>query len=162
MRVVARPDPTRFVRGDGSGGFQSIGGFKLRPSVSVYRGELLGILLALLEDLPTGITTRWVFSDSLSAVQSIQGWRDTRCSLVETIIGRIVHLKDCVNCDVKIRWCPGHCSIPGNEAADLLAKRSALEGNDYALEEDCGTFIRNVKLFTNDKWQREWSSAGTG
>lgn len=53
--------------------------------------------------------------------------------------------------DVKVKWCPGHCNIPGNELADKLAKQgSKLPDTDR----DCTTTVYGVK----SKWRRQMNN----
>ncbi|RYO87805.1 hypothetical protein DL763_006223 [Monosporascus cannonballus] len=44
--------------------------------------------------------------------------------------------------EIRVKWCPGHCGVPGNELADELAKAGS---KLHEVDEDCTTTIYGVK-----------------
>ncbi|KAI7970511.1 hypothetical protein EIK77_005229 [Talaromyces pinophilus] len=100
---------------------------------TVYAAEACGIkfglktLLRFAED-DSRFRRVVIFSDSQSALQSIQ---NPRMASYQTYIRDCINLYwECVdnNIDVILRWIPGHEGIPGNGAADGAAKRAAMMG----------------------------------
>ena len=67
--------------------------------------------------------------------------------------------------EVKIQWSPGHADIPGNEAADRLAKEAAKEAED--MPDDKGeTSQAEVKHGAREaatiKWRQRWEVSEKG
>ena len=90
----------------------------------MYRTKLAAIMLFALnwiEQLPSLHTGVVIFSDSLSALQSIKFQKK------ETFINEI--MIQCTNLCfrgifINLEWIPGHCDIIGNEIADKAAKQA--------------------------------------
>jgi ribonuclease HI len=58
-----------------------------------------------------------IFSDSQSALQSVQSWRASAC---QEIVAEIIRKLQRTN--ITLHWIPGHSEIKGNERAHKLAK----------------------------------------
>ena len=59
-----------------------------------------------------------LLTDALSVLQAVQSNRDTELNDLSTALASL-----CRGHAVTLQWIPSHCSMPGNEAADSLAKR---------------------------------------
>ncbi len=95
---------------------------RLKDNTSVFNAELEGFLMALKTINPKTKQNHVIFSDSLSALQSIRHPVGVN-RRIQKIFQELEKLKNCRLCFV---WIPGHAGIKGNERVDRLAK-SALQ-----------------------------------
>ena len=58
-----------------------------------------------------------LLTDALSVLQALQSNRDTELNDLSTALASL-----CRRHAVTLQWIPSHCNLPGNEAADSLAK----------------------------------------
>ena len=58
-----------------------------------------------------------LLTDALSVLQALQSSRDTELNDLSTALASL-----CRRYAVTLQWIPSHCNLPGNEAADSLAK----------------------------------------
>ena len=97
------------------------------PHVSIFTAELVAILMALnffndLCQLPMAVL---VFSDSLSALQTItHNSQSSREDVVKEIVV-VCHQLITRGTDIVLQWVPSHVGVPGNESADRAAKQAA-------------------------------------
>ena len=64
-----------------------------------------------------------IYSDCTTALEMIKNGRSTSGKVVQKIIAQSVELQ-LLGVDVHLHWVPGHRNVPGNELADLVAKRA--------------------------------------
>jgi len=98
-----------------------------------------------------------IFSDSLSAIQSLDSIRPlSRPDIVEEIF----ELKQQINSAVTVAWIPAHVGIPGNEIADSLAKEAlSNQAIDTALAPDKKEILDKIDEHVMHKWQEAWTSS---
>ncbi|XP_062552008.1 uncharacterized protein LOC134217255 [Armigeres subalbatus] len=63
---------------------------------------------------------------------------------------------------ITMAWVPSHCSIPGNEKADSLAKVGAMEGDIYDRKITFDEFFTLVRQETLNSWQQKWTNGELG
>ena len=93
---------------------------RITDNVSIYAGELSAIKLAVtsIKQFPDSKKIV-IFSDSLSAIQSIEtGHTASRPSLLRQLYEVIYDSHH----DISLAWIPAHVGVQGNELADHLAK----------------------------------------
>lgn len=103
----------------------------LHPTYSVYLAEIEAIIAALkyIREYSKQNTQQYdfiIYSDSLSAIKSIQNFQTRPITKqIENILEehkKITELNSKIN--IKIAWIPSHIGILGNEEADKLAKEA--------------------------------------
>ena len=93
---------------------------RLPDDFSVLSTELYAILCAL-KYIEKQRGQYIIFSDSLSSINSLIHTKKVKHCLISSIIKILTSNSSPL---VKIEWIPSHMGIPGNEAADLLAKEA--------------------------------------
>lgn len=132
--------------------------YRLPPNVSIYTAELFAILKAIIwcDDIrPNNIA---IFSDSLSALQSLS---DMKSLSRPDILNEVLYLLYTLHrqgIQITFVWIPSHVGIMGNEIADKVAKQ-ALQ-NEEIIEIGLGQSEVTSIFWKNtyDNRQREWSA----
>ncbi|XP_043243586.1 uncharacterized protein LOC122392598 [Amphibalanus amphitrite] len=94
--------------------------YRVHDHHSIFTAELSGILAALKHVTTSTIEKAVICTDSASAIMAIKTRRPEPNRLVHNIKKQLYKLGE--GKDIKLLWIPGHLGIPGNEAADKLAK----------------------------------------
>ena len=144
--------------------FYEIYADKFTPNVSVYRAELQAVSEALnaTSNLVQDDTKEiWIFSDSEAALQTILHYKKASSPTVIQILNQIQAIKT-QRVSVKIRWCPSHCGIIGNEDADKAAKAATELENATQLPLNFNDFKRNSIQALYNEWQYYWQRESTG
>lgn len=137
------------------------------PSVtSVFTGESIAILEAILFIKSHNLNNSIIFSDSKSCLQSILSNPFRSKTRFPTILKIKEALFDCHRCGINIvvAWIPGHSGIIGNENADACARSASLTGSaEYSqiYSHDMCTVLKPI-LFScwTQKWQISKATKG--
>lgn len=137
--------------------------FKCPSVTSVFTGESIAILQAIIFVKSHNLNNSIIFSDSKSCLQSILSNPFRSKSRFPTILKIRDELFQCHSLGIKIvlAWIPGHTGIAGNETADSCAKHAALSGSpDHShiyFHDICSTL--KSTLFSS--WSKEWLTSKT-
>ncbi|XP_058446931.1 uncharacterized protein LOC131427600 [Malaya genurostris] len=128
--------------------------YKLSDPASVYVAELAAIqyTLEIIETLPKD--HYFIVTDSLSSIEALRAMKPGKYP--PYFLGKIrEHLRTLSERSylISLVWVPSHCSIPGNEKADSLAKVGALEGDIYERPICFNEFFSISRHKTLESWQ---------
>jgi ribonuclease HI len=136
--------------------------FKSRISdfLSIYTAELTAIKFSLIWLLENNIQENTtIYSDSLSALQSIQNKKSK--TRPNTII-EILELNQKLRQSVTIAWIPSHSGIRGNEVADLLAKTSLNHpAINLKIKHEAYETHSLIYYFIKKKWDSHFKNSNT-
>ncbi|RVE51902.1 hypothetical protein evm_003522 [Chilo suppressalis] len=131
---------------------------KLPPLASVFTGEAIAILEAVLFIESHSLNNSLIFTDSQSCLQAInsnQFRSKSKFPIVLKIREALLrcHLK---GTNVALAWIPGHNGIPGNETADTCAKHAISSG----LPKYSRVFYQGLYSVTREllfkSWETHW------
>ncbi|XP_047989936.1 uncharacterized protein LOC125229187 isoform X1 [Leguminivora glycinivorella] len=135
--------------------------FKLPPEASVFSGECLALLKALeyifVHKLPKCV----IFSDCLSAIQSImlRPFKNfARSYLICQLKNKIFECHS-AGLEIVFVWIPSHSGIVGNEKADIAAKEAVLDGDDSFFKIYSPDILNIPFEFMKKKWATRWTRA---
>ena len=136
---------------------------KLKDPCSVYVAEIAAIYCALgiIESQPPD--HYFIFTDSLSAFEAIRSMKHVKYSSyfllrVQESLSTLV----IANYRITLVWVPAHCSIPGNEKADSLAKVGAMEGDVLERIITFDEYFPMLRHQTLVGWQNSWNKGELG
>lgn len=130
--------------------------WSLSSYCSVYTAELYAIWQALLFFSFTQHNMCVIYSDSLSAIQSLKN-KFTQSPLCINILQLTTHLIS-HDKNINIVWIPGHCQIDGNEKADNAARHATNEPTDNGIPIPLEDLRAGIKDKIKQTWQNRWSS----
>ncbi|XP_025208144.1 uncharacterized protein LOC112603670 [Melanaphis sacchari] len=134
--------------------------YKLSVECSIYTAEAIAILKALEYSLDKQNNNFVILSDSLSSIISIAN--TLKPNDISKKIQLAISAHQAKGNVVKIMWIPGHSSIEGNEKADTLAKKTAVNTpNSIIANISAHDAIRTIKLISAKSWQNLWSTQRT-
>ena len=87
-----------------------------------------------------------LLTDVLSVLQAVQSNRDTELNDLSTALASL-----CRGHAATLQWIPSHCNVPGNEAADSLAKEGTTKE-----QVDRSTSYPEVKTILKAKQHSKW------
>ena len=143
------------VRNGGAGVYiQYAGGKedKICPATGLYstnyeaQAEALKTAAAHIEVSTHASPNVVLLTDALSVLQALQSNRDTELNDLSTALASL-----CRRPAVTLQWIPSHCNVPGNEAADSLAKEGTTKE-----QVDRSTSYPEVKTILKAKQRSEW------
>ena len=133
----------------------SLGGGTISDDEPIFRGELLAINHALAWiKRRRNITNTSICTDSRAAILAINGRIDNHPEIT-TIRKNLNKINKTRTCNIV--WIPGHSGIPGNEAADRLAKEYSLQPFNFS-NPSKSTLKRKTNDYTINQWKTELQS----
>jgi ribonuclease HI len=143
-----------FVQGSAGGAFihdDLVFSYHLYSFNNIFTAELYAMYQILLFAQNQSQQCNFVCMDSLSALQSLNGYAPDNPIIIEILI-QVCHLhksgKSVVFC-----WVPGHTGLPGNETASMAFKAATLDRSftsDRAL--GCDVCAFQCPILMQDKW----------
>ncbi|XP_066602500.1 uncharacterized protein, partial [Prorops nasuta] len=125
--------------------------------MSVYTAECAAIHDALVYIVNNQLTKAFIFSDSLSALQSLNAYNmksEVNPFIVDIRSLYFKYITSNPNAEIKFCWIPTHRGIEGNELADIMAKQATLSINT---DINCVPFSDLRAFFKTDMYKRSTS-----
>ncbi|GBN13046.1 putative RNA-directed DNA polymerase from transposon X-element [Araneus ventricosus] len=126
--------------------------FQLHPSCSIFTAEITAILHAL-SQISSGPPDNYIiYSDSLSALESMTSLN----RLILPLTFNILELHDRLTTKgftILFCWIPSHVGIAGNELADNLARSATNSLNSPVPVNDVKKYVKSI---LHSKWQALW------
>ena len=118
-------------------------GLRITDRCSTLQAELVGVLIALSHAAETRDRSIVIYTDSLTLVQTLQRASHTdNVRLVTMTLQRLRLLKESGR-EITLAWIPSHVGVPGNEAADRVAKLSLTHDRIHV---DVPLSLQQIKL----------------
>ncbi|GBM15893.1 RNA-directed DNA polymerase from mobile element jockey [Araneus ventricosus] len=131
--------------------------FQIHSSSSIFTAEITAILHALSE-ISSGPPDNFIiYSDSLSALESMTSLHRFSHPLTFNILELHDHLTF-KGFSILFCWIPSHVGIPGNELADNLAKSATINLNSPVPVNDVKKYVKSI---LHSKWQAQWDLRNT-
>ena len=97
--------------------------------MEVYDAELYGIREAATHALRYCQTTSkrcdvWTFTDNQAAIMRVANLKPGPGQETAVAVAKASNALKALNSTITVQWVPGHTNVPGNEAADRLAKKA--------------------------------------
>ncbi|GFW51839.1 putative RNA-directed DNA polymerase from transposon X-element [Trichonephila clavipes] len=126
--------------------------FSLQNSMSVFSAELTAILIALQHILISKHRHFCVYTDRMSALESLHFLTERRHPTVIEILLLLRKLER-KGFDIIFSWVPGHVGILGNEQADTAARSMS----DHMQRPVCCQDLKtSAKNYIHRVWQETW------
>jgi len=129
--------------------------FRLNPSHSVVSSELFAIKEALNIIYREAQGKYVIFTDSLSAVQSILCKSPANSEITREIKQKLVEVIN-KGSIVKIQWIKAHCGIEGNEIADKTAKLGHENDRSVRYSLNHADLLLSLKKGVVELWDKYW------
>jgi len=128
----------------------------LANKASIFRAELYAITLAMDFIRRSKDTKFIVFSDSMSSLEALNGFKIELDLVLKIIIDYTSLIK--AGKVIEFCWIPSHVNIPGTERADTAAM-AALCLPITGMKLPASEFKPCVSRFCLEEWQDIWNSA---
>ncbi|MCG8049253.1 MAG: reverse transcriptase domain-containing protein, partial [Candidatus Thiodiazotropha endolucinida] len=126
------------------------------PNLSVFTTELIAIQYATKWAIEMKITNAVILTDSLSSIQALQsGKSNSRPDKIDIILTNLDKAKRNGQ-TIEIEWIPSHVGIPGNEAADQIAKLALYWGPKEGTLPSKREIYTVIETAIIKKWQEAW------
>ena len=132
---------------------------KLPPNDTVFTAELCAILTAIPLLIPLDDTNITIFSESISALQSITNKFSNHPLVKEIHIW--IKMVSQRGKSINFCWIPSHVGIQGNETADTKAKEAAIEERYMDRPLPFKDFYPKINNSVAMLWQQSWHLSGT-
>lgn len=103
-----------------------------------------------------------VLNDSMSALQSIFECMDQVRQEDHPSNTAISSRAGSTGDPTLLQWVPGHCSDPGNEAADRLAKEAVGPDREHPFQHLLSQEKRFIRNKIQTEWEQEWKTSEKG
>lgn len=133
---------------------------KLPPEATVYTGEGVAILSALIHIANNCIQNSIIFSDNKSFLEAIS-LNPIKNSARNGLVCKVKEiLFYCLesNIHVVLAWVPSHVGIRGNELADSLAKEAVVSGDEMFYQNFSQDLLTLPHKNLISEWFLEWST----
>jgi len=138
---------------------------RLSNNITIYTAELIAIKLAMQWLITKGIVGKVaIFSDSLSAIQSLEtGISTSKPNLLLGVRKLLKQINMENRCEITFSWIPSHVGIIGNEMADTLAKLATSKSQvDIDLPREVKDVYFDIDKHIMNTWQEEYNKSKTG
>ncbi|GBM44375.1 hypothetical protein AVEN_147384-1 [Araneus ventricosus] len=124
---------------------------QLKPRNSVFQAELIAIKEVCTRDSQSNQPIK-IWTDSESSLHSISSLK-TNGPLAQDIQSILLNSPN-----IQLGWIKAHVGHAGNEAADLLGKKAALEGIPTQYAEPRSFLKKKLHAISTQLWQNEWDT----
>ncbi|GBN23774.1 hypothetical protein AVEN_104385-1 [Araneus ventricosus] len=113
----------------------------------------MAIWLALEKVFTLPENTFCIYSDSLSALETLAHPQTSTHPIASEILCFLARLKAGDDCEILFCWIPSHVGTPGNELADTAAKSVSIDLNHPLPYAD---IKKSLLIYVHSLWQESW------
>ena len=130
----------------------------LKPDYSIFTAEATAVLQAVNYIKVSAICKSVICTDSMSVLLALHS-DESRHPLILDVKDALHDLRE-TNNDCVILWIPSHCGIPGNETADVEARRAVGLGDAQVYEVGLQEYLPSLHLACHNHFNASWTSYG--
>lgn len=141
--------------------FKIILQFKCPPESSIFTGEAVAILEAILYAHSHDIRQTVILTDSLSCLLAIKEnpFRSRKRFFIILKIREVLFFCHQKGLQITLVWIPSHSGIPGNESADSCAKSAIQLGSHDHFKNSCHDLCNAANTRLVKSWTSYWISS---